>query len=279
MVWLRHGVALGLIVAFAGTAGATSTGWSDNFDGGAPEQTWITVGSGFSTYMNDRLYMQAEAGDVPFQARYVIGSYSDVLMRANVQMYAGYPYLAYLLVRGDALTMSGYVLGVSSPGAGGVPHLWIGMLTGGVYSDLASLGTQPDFDWKDCQVEFDVTGSTLSGKVWSTGSSEPASWQIQATDSSYADGVGGLMVAAYPALGWNNVWAAFDDVNLVGVAVPEPVTMAGLMMGIGGLVTYVRRRQRAWRNLSAAVGPAAVAGRDHAGSGTRNAPFSRTGRG
>jgi hypothetical protein len=244
MVWLRPWVAVCLIAAFAGTAGAASTGWSDNFDGDTPQQTWITVGSGFSSCFSDRLFMQAEAGAVPFQARYVNESYTDFLMRSRVQMYANYPYLAYLLARGKANTMSGYVLGVSSPGAGGVPHLWIGKLTDGVYMDLASLVTQPDFDWTDCQVEFDVTGATLRGKVWSTGSTEPPAWQIQATDTSYAGGVGGLMVAAYPELGWNEVWAAFDDVNL-SVAVPEPVTMAGLLLGIGGLFGYVRKRRKA----------------------------------
>jgi hypothetical protein len=38
-----------------------------------------------------------------------------------------------------------------------------------------------------------------------------------------------------------DVMARFD----VSEAIPEPVTMAGLMMGIGGLVTYVRKRRTA----------------------------------
>jgi hypothetical protein len=43
----------------------------------------------------------------------------------------------------------------------------------------------------------------------------------------------------------NKLDSVSADYSITAAAVPEPVTMAGLMMGIGGLVTYVRRRQRA----------------------------------
>jgi hypothetical protein len=39
-----------------------------------------------------------------------------------------------------------------------------------------------------------------------------------------------------------NVMAQFD---VTEAPIPEPVTMAGLMMGIGGLVTYIRKRRTA----------------------------------
>jgi len=46
---------------------------------------------------------------------------------------------------------------------------------------------------------------------------------------------------------WSNTYEGYDYGNYskFGAPVPEPVTMAGLMMAIGGLVTYARKRRMA----------------------------------
>jgi outer membrane protein assembly factor BamB len=41
-------------------------------------------------------------------------------------------------------------------------------------------------------IRFNVTGTTLSAKVWKTGTTEPANWMLSATDTSIASGYCGL---------------------------------------------------------------------------------------
>jgi outer membrane protein assembly factor BamB len=43
-------------------------------------------------------------------------------------------------------------------------------------------------------VRFNVTGSTLSAKVWQTGTLEPGNWMVSTTDSSFASGYCGLLL-------------------------------------------------------------------------------------
>ncbi|GAC1303040.1 MAG: hypothetical protein NVSMB27_42790 [Ktedonobacteraceae bacterium] len=43
-------------------------------------------------------------------------------------------------------------------------------------------------------VRFNVTGNTLSAKVWQTGTSEPGNWMVSTTDSSFASGYCGLLL-------------------------------------------------------------------------------------
>ncbi len=242
---MRHlGIFAVVGAMLAMTAAAQATGWSDNFDGGA-QQTWTfaNLGTGSQAlFQNNRLEMSTSSPPATAAlAGYVAGSYADILMQARLQTVDDADhYLAYVLARANPATLSGYVIGVGSPGGGNEEHLWFGKLTGGSYSSLGSLAVQPDFDWTDCQVKLLISGNTLYGKVWSTGAAEP-DWQIQATDSSYASGVGGVLTATYPTLGWTTVRVAFDDVSLA--VVPEPLTMAGLALGIGSLATYLRKRK------------------------------------
>jgi len=43
-------------------------------------------------------------------------------------------------------------------------------------------------------LRFSVVGSTLSAKVWQTGSSEPGNWMATATDSTFQSGYCGLRI-------------------------------------------------------------------------------------
>ena len=45
--------------------------------------------------------------------------------------------------------------------------------------------------------------------------------------------------------GLEDNWTAYTSDITVGYAIPEPVTVLGVLMGIGGLGTYIRRRRRA----------------------------------
>lgn len=45
-------------------------------------------------------------------------------------------------------------------------------------------------------LRFSVSGTTLSAKVWKTGTTEPANWMITATDSTFSSGFCGLRVLA-----------------------------------------------------------------------------------
>jgi choice-of-anchor C domain-containing protein len=68
-------------------------------------------------------------------------------------------------------------------------------------------------------------------------------WSFQATSS--------LTTLSFVSLTNTNIGPALDNVSVValpgspGSAVPEPVTLAGVFLGIGGLAGYVRRRRMA----------------------------------
>ena len=144
------------------------------------------------------------------------------MVQARVQEIAsGDHFLAYLMARADPTSGTAYVLGIGSPGGGNQAHLWLGKLLNSGYISLLGLDIQPSFNYADCQAEFSVIGNTLKGKVWTTGTAEP-DWLITTTDSSYASGYDGVMLATYPTLGWNSVSVAFDDVT--ATAIPEPAT-------------------------------------------------------
>ena len=45
---------------------------------------------------------------------------------------------------------------------------------------------------KSYTLRFSISGSTLSAKVWQTGTTEPSSWMAKASDSTFASGYCGL---------------------------------------------------------------------------------------
>ncbi|MBE3096543.1 MAG: PEP-CTERM sorting domain-containing protein [Planctomycetes bacterium] len=100
--------------------------------------------------------------------------------------------------------------------------LW--SVTGDMYVDINGNGV------------YDGTGEDL------VVSSQYTIWFNAATNNiGYTDGYGNTNMTP-------TAWLApFPQIQgtLLATAVPEPVTMAGLMLGIGGLVTYVRNRRKA----------------------------------
>lgn len=160
---------------------------------------------------------------------YVDSSATDVIMQAKVQRIdSGDKFLAYLIARGNVAANQFYSLGISSGnGTDNQVHLWLGKYNGATYTNLGgSAGSifpweSGDYSWHDCYIKFAVFGNTLKGKVWKVGESEPADWQVTATDSDFASGIGGVMLATYHTLGWDTAQAAFDDVSLTSLSEAE----------------------------------------------------------
>jgi hypothetical protein len=186
--------------------------YSDNFDGGS-QQTWTVVDGGENSthlFQNNRYELHTETtGSDKSVASYVNTSFVDSSAQTRVQRITpGDDYLAYLLFRVNAGTMSGYTCGVSSDEA----HVWFGKLTNGVYSNISFSGTVPTgYDSDDINLKCAAIGSNLYAKVWDYGTDEPADWQINTTDNSYSSGVDGVMLATYSTLNWDSVSVAFDD--------------------------------------------------------------------
>ena len=95
---------------------------------------------------------------------------------------------------------------------------------------------------------------------------------LSATEFSPSNGGGALSALSATTYSGSTLWGDFlvtyvrvgvglwdasqtyngyaDDINVTGAVLanesgPEPVTMAGLMLGLGGLVTYIRKRRTA----------------------------------
>jgi hypothetical protein len=203
---------LATFLPLAPIAMAADNSYSDNFNT-TSQQTWTVVNGGEnSTYLfeDDRYEMHTEAtGTDKSLASYVNTGFVDSSAQTRVQrITAGDNYLAYLLFRVNASTMSGYTCAASSDGS----HVWTGKLTNGVYSNITFSGTSPTgYDSNDFNLKCAVIGSNIYAKVWDYGTTEPDDWQISATDNSYSSGVNGVMLATYHTLRWDSVSVAFDD--------------------------------------------------------------------
>ena len=232
---------LGAVVVPASPAAADGGSWRDNFNGG-PQQTWVNVNMGTHStfqFINNRYQLHTEY-PLPSSSfdgvgvSYVDYTAADCIMQTKVQRIgSGDKFLAYLIARGDVVANQFYSLGISSgDGSTNQVHLWLGKYNGTTYTNLGGAGGSifpwgtDDCNWYDCNIKFAVFGDTLKGKVWKVGESEPAGWQVTATDSSFTSGIGGVMLATYHTLVWDTVQVAFDDVSLTTLSEVESETIA-----------------------------------------------------
>lgn len=212
---------------------AQTGSWRDNFNGG-PQQTWVNVDRGQNStfsFINNRYELHTEYPNPDGAViSYVDFTAVDCIIEAKVQrINPGDKFLAYLIARGNIGANQLYCLGISSgDGGSNEPHLWLGKFDGATYSNIGGAGGSilpwgaGDYTWYDCNIKFAVFGNTLKGKAWKATDSEPAGWQVTATDSSFTTaGVGGLMVVTYHTLGWDIVQAAFNYASLTVLSKSE----------------------------------------------------------
>ena len=238
-------VALGLNMVPAGNARAeVCTGWSDNFNGGA-QQMWRDVDGGTGStfkFQNNRYEMQTQgsAYSKAYLASYVNSSGDDYEVQARIQrINTGDNFSVDLAVRGDELLKRFYYLGTNSGGS----VLMLGKLQPGEVDVSLAENVHVSFNPGDFSLKLRVSGTSLSGKVWS-GDTEPG-WQISCTDTSYVSGVGGILLYKPPYAPWTTVQVAFDDVSLTCLpqrvtptqAPPNPLIGMGAQTSYGATVT------------------------------------------
>jgi hypothetical protein len=102
------------------------------------------------------------------------------------------------------------------------------------------------------QYQFGVQGLSVSDYGWSNHASNAALGGANADGADnlyrwfYADGTTQVYGGGMNSNGNGGGWDKGSDINVqvFATAVPEPITMAGLMLGVGSLVGYVRRRAK-----------------------------------
>ena len=196
--------------------GVSAVDWSDNFNSGNQTSWNVINGGDNSTYVfqNNRYELHTEGATAKSLASYVNIINNNSISQVRIQkINSSDNFLVYLLARTNIATMSGYVCGISSDGA----HFWLGKLTGGVYSALPTTGSA-SYNSSDFIFRCAVFDNKIVAKVWNSSSTEPSAWQINSTDNSYTTGSNGIMLATYPTLSWNNVQAAFDDINVTSIS-------------------------------------------------------------
>ena len=108
-------------------------------------------------------------------------------------------------------------------------------------------------------LRFQVVGSNLSAKVWPTGTSEPSSWMVTATDSSFASGYSGLRMQT-PS-GVSATYTSFTAYTLISgtptsspTSTPTPTPSPTPLPPAGGTLlaqdTFQRPNQTYWGTAS-----------------------------
>ncbi len=151
-------------------------------------------------------------------------------------------YSAVMAKRSQTQPWPGWMFLVGGTSAWGNPavqkHLTF-TLNGGGYTVTAYGSTDvPLNTWTNIAVEFDDATNQL--RFFVNGVADPAAYLT----SDITNGAGtALRIGSDTSSPGGSYFfnGRLDDVS-IGV-VPEPLTMAGLVMGIGGLATYLRRRR------------------------------------
>jgi hypothetical protein len=180
-----------------------------------------------------------------------------VLARVNTQAAA---------LEFGTITGGGYTINSFNTDPPGTPSLVYGSLylspTGGPGADvLVLLSPMTVFGSDPFTYTFDLS-TPANYRTW-TGGGSLLDWSALDNWSAYdsaRSGTFGQVVALINSSPYGGDYAAFFGPQIGGGdthntqfyvteidlgTVPEPLTMAGLMLGIGGLARYVRRRQRA----------------------------------
>jgi hypothetical protein len=63
-------------------------------------------------------------------------------------------------------------------------------------------------------IRFRVVGTTLSAKVWASGTAEPTAWTVTATDSSFKSGFDGIRVQLLSGI--NATVTSYQETDLIG---------------------------------------------------------------
>lgn len=252
-------LSLSLCMVTALPAMAEPTGyslWSDDFDDNIADQTWTAINDygtdASATVQNNQYELSVAKINETTDGAVIsyVGTYSaeDAVMEATVNKITGDndKFLAYLLMRTDVSNLNAYTLGISSGDASqnNKPHLWLGKLTGGVYSTLSGGSkelTTWDAGFASCHLKFEVSGTTLRGKAW-IGDTEPTEWDVQVTDSSYSGGgPAGIMLATYSELttDWTPANVAFDNISLSTSTAVEMTANSPAQIGISVSPTSV----------------------------------------
>jgi hypothetical protein len=194
--------------------------WTDAFNGG-PGEPWIAIDMGDNSntaFVNDQYEMVTEnisLADDKYLISYVPGCADDAVIEARIrEINPGDMFVAGVILRGDPVSDSAYGACFSSIGN---LHI-VKKINGADTEILASLLNVPGVDTADFQLKFAVTGSALSAKVWTTGTLEPETWDLETADTDLPFGHGGIFLStgsSEPGFPYfSPAQAAFDDVTM-----------------------------------------------------------------
>lgn len=268
-----------LCLLLAGNASATSTGWiTMSFVSASPGETVSYVAPTKSGTTTAGVYNQSvnlsplKYGDynIGREASKFIEGLGDGVMGfasaqtfcADINQYASYsPFKYEIYTPESAPVVTGSNMAMGSTKAADLRKLWGAYNTYGLGVDDWGVGEEestPDTAEKKQQAAafqlavweiINEAQGTLGGYAVATGTMR-ASGSASTIDLANA-WLGTLGAMEDPDIGLRVlVNGTYQDFAIVVTGagrdtVPEPVTMAGLMLGIGGLSGYIRKRRRA----------------------------------
>jgi len=233
MINMRYlGIVAAVAVCLAVSATAQAITYTWDFSNAADYYTVnavVTAGTPGSAYVASLAPEEDEA---------------SVLAKINTQ--------AYHLGVGDILGGGFTVSGMNNPGAV-YGSLYLSPTGGGgstvliLLSPMSSTGSGGAYEYTfDLDTHADVRTRTPPGD-WSAYNSETSGTFANAIGWINTNGYGSNYAAFWgPQIGMSGTYGTTFTVSQIDLnVVPEPVTMAGLALGIGSIAGYVRRRRRA----------------------------------
>lgn len=161
---------------------ANQTYWGTASDG----QSWAGAGNSSSLFSINNNSGQVAGGSNNLNA--VLGpsaTDAEVLIDGSITAFGGNNFGAALRWANNNNWYKAYISG------GG---LNLAKKVNGTISQLGSVPFQANIN-TSYTIRFNVSGTTLSAKVWQAGTTEPANWMITRTDTSLSSGQGGVHTA------------------------------------------------------------------------------------